>query len=191
MNLKGILGTIGKTALPALAAAVIPGSPLIGIAAKFISDKLGGAPIDATPEAIDKAVEVAHTDPEAFLKLQEADHAFQEYMAKLGFDSAAKIAELANEDRASARAREIAVKDKTPMILAYTVTVGFFGLLACLFRFEVPKDSQPIIYSMVGVLGTVWISVMAYYFGSSSGSAAKTDLLAKQTSTIVDFKKAA
>lgn len=191
MNLKGILGTIGKTALPALAAAVIPGSPLVGIAAKFIGDKLG-ARIDATPEAIDKALNDAHAqDPEILLKLKEVDVAFQEYMTKLGFDNAQKIEELANADRASARAREIAVKDMTPKVLAYTVTVGFFGLLACLFYFDVPKDSQPIIYSMVGVLGTAWISVMNYYFGSSSGSAAKTQLLATQTSNVVDFKKAA
>lgn len=192
MNIKGILGTVGKTAFPALAAALLPGSPLVGVAANFVASKLGGAKIDPTPDAVEKAISDAHDkDPNVLITLQQGDHEFQEYMTKLGFDNAEKIASLANADRADARAREIAVKDKTPTILAYTVTVGFFGLLVCLFIFTVPKDSQPIIYSMVGVLGTVWISVMTYYFGSSSGSAAKTELLAQQTSNIVDFKKAA
>jgi hypothetical protein len=181
MNVKSILGTIGKTALPALAAAVIPGGPLLGIAAKFISDKLGGAPIQPTPEAIDKAINDAHaTDPEALLKLQDSDHAFAEYMAKLGVDSVAKIEELSNQDRASARAREIAVKDKIPAILSVGVTVGFFGCLIMLAFAQVQPAAHDLLLTMTGSLGTAWIGIINYYFGSSSGSAAKTDILAKQ-----------
>lgn len=195
MNIKGILGTIGKTALPALAAATVPGSPLLGIAAKFIGDKLG-AKIEPNPEAIDKALNDAHAqDPEVLLKLKEVDVAFQEYMTKLGFDNAAKIEELCNSDRASARAREIAVKDNTPKILAYAVTVGFFAMIGCLFYFPIPTNSQPVIFSLVGVLGTAWIAIITYYFGSSSQSAGKTQMIADQAATaqanLLAFKKAA
>jgi len=52
-------------------------------------------------------------------------------MKQLGIDEA----KLAYDDVANARAREIAVRDKLPAILAISVTVGFFAvLLIMLFR---------------------------------------------------------
>jgi hypothetical protein len=44
----------------------------------------------------------------------------------------------------------------------------------------VPDGSQQVLYAMVGVLGTAWVAVINYYFGSSAGSAAKTDALVQQ-----------
>lgn len=42
-----------------------------------------------------------------------------------------------------------------------------------------PVASRDVLNIMLGSLGTAWISIIAYYFGSSNGSSRKTELLAK------------
>lgn len=197
MNIKGIFATIGKTAIPMLAAAVVPGSPVIGVVAHMIGEKFNlPAPIEHTADAVEAAVTALQKqDPQTMIKMQEIEVEFKKYMAQLGVNSVQDMEALNNVDRASARAMQIATRDWVPRFLAVGVTIGFFGLLGALAWHEVPKDSQPIIFTMVGSLGTAWIGMINYYFGSSSGSAAKTAILAEQTQTlatnVVDFKKAA
>jgi drug/metabolite transporter (DMT)-like permease len=65
-----------------------------------------------------------------------------------------------------------------PPILAGAVTVGFFAIMTLMF-FNKLDDSNPAILMMLGSLGTAWTGIIAYYFGSSAGSQAKTDLLSK------------
>jgi hypothetical protein len=71
------------------------------------------------------------------------------------------------------------VKDKTPRNLAYSITAGFFGVLVFLMLARVPAESRDILNIMLGSLGTAWIATVTYYFGSTSGSAEKTKLLAQ------------
>lgn len=106
---------------------------------------------------------------------------FDQRMAELQTQAELKLAELEAADRASARTRETAVKDRTPAVLAYSITGGFFGVLSGMMFIEIPLTAKDVLYVMVGSLGTAWTGVIAYYFGSSAGSAAKHSLIEKLT----------
>lgn len=158
---------IVKTVAPTIATAL--GGPAAGLGIKALSQVFLGKD-DGSQEEIEQAVQNA--TPQQLLELKKADQNFKIEMKKLDID----LERLAYEDKASARAREIAVKDKTPAILAYGITIGFFGLLTALILVSIPEANKAIIYTMTGVLGTVWIAAMAYYHGSSRGSQRKDEL---------------
>ena len=80
-------------------------------------------------------------------------------------------------DRDSARQMQIATKSWLPEILAVLVTVGFFGVIAYIIKFGLPESGKEALLLLLGSLGTAWTGVMAFYFGSSSGSKQKTDAL--------------
>ncbi len=98
---------------------------------------------------------------------------FDSKMAELQTQAELKLAELETADRNSARQREASIKDKTPAILAYSITAGFFGVLFYMLNFEIPQSEREVLFVMLGSLGTAWTGIIAYYFGSSAGSAAK------------------
>lgn len=160
---KAILATVAPLIGTAL------GGPFGGLAGTVLSKYLGST--DA------KTMETAITsgDPDILLKMKQADAEFSEHMKTLSISEESLI----YADKADARAREIAVKDKTPAVLAGSVTVGFFGLLAFLCFGTPPAASLTILNIMIGALGTAWVGIINYYFGSSSGSAAKSETLAK------------
>jgi hypothetical protein len=82
------------------------------------------------------------------------------------------------EDRKSARDMQSITKSIMPPLLAGAVTIGFFSIMVMMF-FNKIDSGNPAILMMLGSLGTAWTGIIAYYFGSSAGSQAKTDLLSK------------
>lgn len=161
---KDIVGTVAPTIATAL------GGPLAGLAVGAIGKIFG---IDsATQEQVAQAI--AGASPDDLLKLKQAEIDFQKRMAELEVD----LVRISAADRDSARQRQIQIKDTTLPILAMSVTGGFFGVLMFMMVQEVPTTSKDVLNIMLGSLGTAWIQVMSYYFGSSQGSAKKDFLLA-------------
>jgi len=168
MDWKGVVGTVAPMLGTALA------GPLGGMAIGAIADALGLS--DKTEAAIKQAISGA--TPEQMIALKQADQAFALKMRELGINEIRDMEALSVQDRDSARKREMALGDKTTRNLAYAITAGFFGTLVTLMFATIPEGSKEVMYVMLGSLGTAWVGVNAYYFGSTRGSAAKTELLA-------------
>lgn len=178
MKWTDILPALAKFA-PTIAAAA--GGPLAGTAVNAIETALGlnKSNGDLSQRQDDVASAIAGATPDQLLALKKADNDFQVQMAELGFKDAEALATLDTQDRDSARKREEDVKDWTPRVLAGAVTAGFFAVLLYMMMHDVPATTKDVLNIMLGSLGTAWVSIVAYYFGSSSGSDRKTELMAK------------
>lgn len=160
---KSVLGTVA----PLLGTAL--GGPFGGLAGSLLSKALG----TSDPKGLEAAI--TSTDPDILLKLKQAENDFQAQMKALDISEE----KLTFDDRANARAREVAIKDSTPKYMAYLVTIGFFGVLGYLLGYGKPQQGGDVMLVLVGSLGTAWTGIIAYYFGSSAGSAAKNDAINK------------
>jgi hypothetical protein len=180
MKWSDILPVLGKLA-PTIAAAA--GGPLAGTAVTAIEGVFGlnKGTADLTTRQDDVAAAIAGATPDQLLALKKADNDFQVQMAELDFKDAEAIAALNVQDRTSARTREVSTKDLTPRVLAGTVTLGFFAVLLYMLQHDVPATTKDVLNIMLGSLGTAWVGIINYYFGSSSGSAAKTAIMAGKT----------
>jgi len=167
MDIKTIIGKVGKAV----------GLGAIGAGATAADVATSGAVAPLT-DTILKAL-ANRLDPTVKAQLEAAATQAQDELQEAEWKHAEQIAAIAEQDTASARARQTAVHDYVPSFLGVGVTIGFFTLLWFLCHSTIPDSNQRIFDIMLGSLGTAWLSIVAYYFGSSAGSAEKTALLAK------------
>ena len=168
MDLLKIVGAVA----PSIASAV--GGPLAGMAVSAIS-KAVGVDEDKVQDMISS--NKLNADQVAQLKMAEIELARQAQELGLNFEK------LAVDDRKSAREMQATTRSMMPPILAGAVTLGFFGIMIMMF-FNQIDSNNPAILMMLGSLGTAWTGIIAYYFGSSAGSQAKTDLLSRTSKWI-------
>lgn len=164
---KGIVGTVAPTLATAL------GGPLAGMAVTAISQAaLGKA--DGTEREVSEVIAAAK-DPTILVKLKEAEQVFTEKMRQLDID----LEKIAADDRASARQREVAVRDQTPRNLAYGYTLGYFIVLGLIILngAGIKAEAKDMVNVLLGVLSAAEVGIITYYFGSSAGSARKSDTL--------------
>jgi len=117
------------------------------------------------PEAV-LADALRNPTPEAMQALRALE---AEYTARLRVEA---------EDRADAR--RAAQGELFPVILASAIILGFFGVLAAMMFVEPPEGVREVLLTLTGLLGGAVSSVVAFYFGSSSGSKAKTAILGRK-----------
>jgi len=146
------------------------GGPLAGMAVSAISKAIG-----VNPTEVSDLISSNKLSAEQIAQVKVAEIELQKQAQELGLN----FEKLEVEDRKSARDMQSKTRSLMPPILAGTVTVGFFGIMVMMFIGKV-DSSNPAILMMLGSLGTAWTGIIAYYFGSSAGSQAKTDLLSKK-----------
>lgn len=66
-----------------------------------------------------------------------------------------------------------------PRFLVVSVTFGFLAALAYLLMYGLPSEHSEPLLVLLGSLTTGWTAILGYYFGSTAGSARKTDLIAE------------
>jgi hypothetical protein len=170
-----VIGFFKKIA-PFLAKGLELGGP-VGAMAGAVINTVAGTKV---ANADDLAAAFAKTpDQQKFISdLKASEQQFQLQLKQLEINSVEDLEKIMADDRASARAREMTVRDKVPMILAFGVTAGFFSVLFFVFAHGVRPESKEMADIMIGSLGTAWTAIVTYYFGSSHGSDRKTELLA-------------
>ncbi len=168
---------LGKVAPWIVKALPLP-PPLGSMAASAIGAVLGTDKTDST--SLSEAI--AGATPEQLLALKEADQQFQLQMQKLGFENIEALERIAEQDRDSARNRQIQLKDRTPQILAYGYAVGFFMTLGVIIWMAVQHvivdaSIKTSLDMLLGVEVGMILGSKEYFFGSSSGSRAKDETI--------------
>jgi hypothetical protein len=158
-----------KVIAPTLGAAL--GGPLGGLAGQI----LGGLVAGNDPKALEESL--LTQKPETLIALRKAEQDFKVKLKELDIEED----KLVYQDRSNAR--ELAKTDMGPhKVLSLVFIGGYFMILAAFFvgKIEINASVMQPFLILIGVLTANIPSIMQFWFGTSSGSQRKTDLLVEQ-----------
>lgn len=166
-----------KKIAPFLGAALSLGGPLGAMAGNALNAALGAKP-GAKIDDVLKSLTTTPMTNEQLAAVQAAENDFQLRMKALNIQSVEDMQKMEDDDRANARAMHAAIpKDYTQECLAVAITLGFFFTLWYVFGHGVRPETHDLAISMVSVLGTAWVSVVAFYFGDSKSGTANAQTI--------------
>ena len=158
-----------KSIAPTIVTAL--GGPLAGMALAAVSKTLNIA-----PDEVQDVLNSNKLTAEQVASIQLAELELKKQAQSMNLD----FAKLTVEDRKSARDMQIATKSMLVPSLAILIVSAFIGVvIATLGGFAV-VDSV-LAGTLIGYLSAKAEQVVNFYFGSSAGSQAKTDLLSKSS----------
>lgn len=168
MDILKTFGPLIGSVAPTIATAL--GGPVAGLAVKALSGALFGHE-NGSQDDIMTALANPTGDQLAALKKIDAD--FKVQMKSLDID----LERIAADDRDSARDMQKETKDWIPRALAVSVTIGFFAILIYMLVYGLPTTGNEALLLLLGALQTAWGGIIAFYFGSSSGSQKKDQMI--------------
>lgn len=161
-----------KTLAPTLASAIL--GPFGGVAVAALGNILGVS--DATTDKVSKLFQDGKLTPEHLAEIQKLELQYANDEKERGF----KYAELEFKDRDSARQMQISTNSITPSALTWIIVTLVLALEGALLFNGVPEHVSDLIAGRVlGTLDTSLAMVLAYWFGSNSGSNRTKELLAQ------------
>lgn len=161
-----------KTLAPLIGTAL--GGPLGGAAAAFLADKLG---IETkTVEAVSEVLNSGKMTPDQISAIKLAEIDFEKFTETNKID----VLKLAEAGVADARDMLKVTRSNMPAILTCILGTGFFLVLGGMFYWPEIKESAPLMI-MLGVLGNEFSGSCKFWFGTTSSSAQKNQLLAQAT----------
>lgn len=156
---KNVISTVA----PTLGAAL--GGPLGALAGNVISAALGGTDVEDA---------LVTQKPETLLALRKAEQEFQLKCKELDLEPE----KLAQADRADARAMA-KVNMRPQIILSGAFTVGYFSIFLWLLAMDIELNIRQatMVNVLMGVLTAGVVKILDFWFGSTAGSALKSQLL--------------
>lgn len=154
--------------------AVALAGPLAGAAVSALGSIFGVT--DATADGIGKLIADGQLTPDHLAELRKLELEYQNNERERGF----KYADLAFRDRDSARMASVTggTLNKLFWLSLWLISTVLIAEL-CVLWLGIPHGVPEIIVGRVlGMLDSVAMQVMNFWYGTSSGSAQKTELLA-------------
>ena len=156
-----------KSIAPTIVTAL--GGPLAGMALAAVSKTLNIA-----PEEVQDVLNSNKLTAEQVASIQLAELELKKQAQSMGLD----FAKLTVEDRKSARDMQIATKSMLVPALAIIIVSAFISVVIATLGGYAVVDSV-LAGTLIGYLSAKAEQVVNFYFGSSAGSQAKTELLAR------------
>jgi hypothetical protein len=151
---------------PSIATAL--GGPLAGLAVTAISKALG---IDE--KDVQSTIEQGKLSADQLASLKQAEIQLQAKAQELGLD----FEKLATDDRKSAREMQVSTKSFIPALLSILVVCAWALIQYFLLTHVIAQEMRELVARVLGTLDGALMLVLSFYFGSSSGSQHKDDLL--------------
>jgi hypothetical protein len=180
LDLKTLIGSVAPTL------ATMLGGPLAGTAVSALASAFGLSP-DASKDDITRAATAGMT-PDVIAKVREADQRHQELMAqqqidvkKLNDDYDLALAKDDVDDRVSARTSSVQGGTNRDLFWLSLILLAFsLGCEGYVLFVGYPKSVPDIVVGRVlGLMDSVTMMVLAFWYGTSSSSARKTELLSQ------------
>jgi len=180
-DIKDLFKDVKKVGAPVLGT-VLEATGIGGPIGKIVTDILGietnGKSDTDIASAIGKAIE---KDPAAAAKLVEIERTHTQRLQEIALDEAKAYL----LDMQSAREREVSFmkfsggrRDIVKDIIGATVIAAFVVSVILPYFIVAPAGSEIMIGRTQGILGTLAVTVVQFYYGSSASSVEKTKILA-------------
>jgi len=151
---------------PGIATAL--GGPLAGLAVTAISKALN---IDE--KDVQSTIESGKLSADQLASLKQAEIELQAKAQELGLN----FEKLATDDRKSAREMQISTKSFVPALLSFLVVTAWVLIQYFLLTHVIAQEMRELVARILGTLDAALLLVLNFYFGSSSGSQQKDELL--------------